>query len=74
MEITSGPTVGGLLAMLAERHGDPFRQTVFKDGGGLRSTALMCVNDCNIAQLQCFKTPLGSGEKISVGVYPPEGG
>src|SRR3989304_3504612 len=76
LEIISGTTIGELLATLAERHGDPFRQSVFKGGGGLRSTALVCVNYCDIAQLQGFETQLASGEKVSVvvGVYPPEGG
>ncbi len=76
LEITSGTTVGELLTRLAERHGDPFRSSVFRGVGELRSTALVCVNDCDIAQLEGFETKLGSGEKVSVvvGVYPPEGG
>ena len=44
--------------------------------GELRSTALVCVNDCDIAQLEGFETWVGSGQKVSVvvGVYSPEGG
>lgn len=74
--IPPGTTVGELLASLALKHGDPFRMSVFRESGELRSTALVCVNDCDIQQLQGFDTRLGSGEKISVvvGVYPPEGG
>ena len=76
LEITSGTTVGELLAKLADRHGDPFRSSVFRTVGELRSTAIVCVNDCDIAQLEGFETKLESGEKVSVvvGVYPPEGG
>jgi len=76
IELNPGATVGELLAKLAEKHGDAFRWSVFKGGGELRSMALVCVNDCDIFQLQGFETKLESGEKISVvvGVYPPEGG
>lgn len=76
LEIAAGTTVGELLSRLAQRHGDPFRMSVFRESGELRSTALVCVNDCDIEELEGFDTRLGSGEKISVvvGVYPPEGG
>jgi len=76
LEIAVGTTVGELLSKLAEKHGDPFRMSVFRESGELRSTALVCVNDRDIEQLQGFETRLGSGEKVSVvvGVYPPEGG
>lgn len=76
IEVTPGVTVGKLLARLIERHGDPFRLSVFKSEGELRSTALVCVNDRDISQLQGFETKLESGENLSVvvGVYPPEGG
>ncbi|TAJ90154.1 MoaD family protein [bacterium] len=76
IEVSPGTTVGELLARLADKHGDPFRLSVFKGNGELRSMALVCVNDCDIAQLQGFETRLERGEKVSVvvGVYPPEGG
>lgn len=76
VEINLGTTIGELLERLARRHGDGFRQSVFRESGELRATALVCVNDRDIAQLQGFDTRLESGEKISVvvGVYPPEGG
>ena len=76
IEVTRGMTVGELVGKLVEKHGDPFRLSVLKGGGELRSTALLCVNDRDIAELQGFETRLESGEKISVvvGVYPPQGG
>lgn len=76
VEVSPGATVRELLQRLAEKYGEPFRLSVFKRNGDLRSTALICVNDCDIAQLHGFETKLESGEKISVvvGVYPPEGG
>lgn len=76
IEVTPGTTVGELLEKLVEKHGDPFRVSVLKGGGELRSIALLCVNDRDIAELQGFETRLESGEKISVvvGVYPPQGG
>lgn len=76
LEVASGTTVGELLAMPAEKHGDPFRLSVLKGSGELRSMALVCVNDCDITQFEGFETKLRNGEKISVvvGVYPPEGG
>lgn len=76
IEVSPGTTVGELLEKLVERHGDPFRVSVLKGAGELRTTALLCVNDRDIAELQGFETRLGSGEKISVvvGVYPPQGG
>ncbi len=72
----AGTTIGALLDLLAEKHGEPFRQSVFQQTGELRSTALVCVNDRDIGELQGFDTMLESGEKVSivVGVYPPEGG
>ena len=76
MEAAAGITIGELLGLLAEKHGDPFRQSVLQQTGELRSTALVCVNDCDISELHGFDTKLESGEKVSivVGVYPPEGG
>ena len=76
IEVAPGITVRELLARLMEKHGDPFRHSVFKSEGQLRSMALICVNDRDIAQLQGFETKLESGERLSVvvGVYPPEGG
>ena len=76
VEVSPGSTVRDLLALLSEKHGDPFRASVFKSKEELRATALVCVNDCDIAQLEGFDTKLQSGEKLSVvvGVYPPEGG
>jgi len=76
VEAVSGITVRELLDILTEKHGDPFRASVFKATGELRSTALVCVNDCDITELQGFDTQVGNGERVSVvvGVYPPEGG
>jgi molybdopterin converting factor small subunit len=76
VEVAPGITVGELLARLIEKHGDPFRASVFRSAKELRSTTLICVNDCDIAQLQGFETRLERGENLSVvvGVYPPEGG
>jgi molybdopterin converting factor small subunit len=76
LEICAGTTVDQLLRLLADRHGDPFRQSVLKQSGELRATAQVCVDDRDIDELNGFNTPLGKGEQISivVGVYPPEGG
>lgn len=76
MEVSAGITVRELLARLVEKHGDSFRHSVFRSEGELRSTALVCVDDRDIAELQGFETKLESGERLSVvvGVYPPEGG
>ena len=76
IEIGPGTTVGDLLKRLIEKHGDPFRVSVFKSQDQLRRTALVCVNDRDIDQLGGFDTRLESGEELSVvvGVYPPEGG
>jgi MoaD family protein len=76
IEIAPGSTVGELLVQLSEKHGDPFRASVFRSRGELRATALVCINDRDITELQGFDTKLKSGEKLSVvvGVYPPEGG
>lgn len=76
VEVVAGTTVGELLGQLVKKHGDPLRMSLFKGSGELRSTVLVCVNDCDIAQLEGFETKLGSGERVSVvvGVYAPEGG
>jgi hypothetical protein len=76
IDVLGGTTVGQLLHLLIEKHGPPFRESVFKQSGELRATAQVCVDDCDIGDLQGFDTQLGSEEKVSilVGVYPPEGG
>jgi molybdopterin converting factor small subunit len=71
-----GTTIGALLQFLVAKHGDPFQKSVFQNGGKLRSTAQVCLNDRDINELQGLATKLGNGEHVSivVGVYPPEGG
>jgi molybdopterin converting factor small subunit len=76
IEVPLGTTVRELLGDLSRKHGDPFRQSVFKKTGELRAMAQVCVDDRDINDLRGFDTLLGNGEKVSVvvGVYPPEGG
>jgi molybdopterin converting factor small subunit len=76
LDVAANTTVGQLLRVLAERHGSPFKLSVFKQSGELRATAQVCVDDHDIDELNGFDTPVGEGEQISivVGVYPPEGG
>jgi molybdopterin converting factor small subunit len=76
LTVIQGTTVGELLRLLVDKHGRPFRESVFKQSGELRSMAQVCVEDRDIEELQGFDTALDSGEKVSilVGVYPPEGG
>jgi molybdopterin converting factor small subunit len=76
LTVIQGTTVGELLRLLIDKHGRPFRESVFKQSGALRSMAQVCVEDRDIEELQGFDTALDSGEKVSilVGVYPPEGG
>lgn len=76
VEVTPESRVRELLARLAERHGEPFRLSVFRKGEDLRPTVLVCVNDQGIDELEGLETRLGSAERVSVvvGVYPPEGG
>jgi molybdopterin converting factor small subunit len=71
-----GTTIGEFLQFLATKHGDPFRHSVLKNGGELRATAQVCVDDRDIDELNGFDTRLGEGEQVSivVGVYPPDGG
>jgi len=71
-----GTTIGELLQVLAAKHGGPFQHSVFKNGGELRATAQVCVDDRDIDELNGFDTRLGEDEQVSivVGVYPPEGG
>jgi molybdopterin converting factor small subunit len=76
VEAAPGTTIGEFLQVLVAKHGDPFKKSVFQNGGKLRSTAQVCLNDCDIDELRGFATELGNGEHVSivVGVYPPEGG
>ncbi|MBI3015467.1 MAG: MoaD/ThiS family protein [Candidatus Tectomicrobia bacterium] len=75
-EVGDRTTVGQLLEQLASRHGDPFRWSVFKGNGELRSTVLICMNDSDVSQLSGLETQLEAGAQLTVivGVYPPEGG
>ena len=76
IEVLHGSTVGQLLRVLVDKHGLPFQESVFKQSGELRATTQVCVDDCDINELEGFDTRLGSEEKVTilVGVYPPEGG
>lgn len=76
LTVSAGVTVGELLRLLIDKHGRPFRESVFKQSGELRSMAQVCVEDRDIEDLQGFATKLDVGGKVSilVGVYPPEGG
>ena len=75
-EVGERTTVGQLLEELASRHGDTFRFSVFNGDGNLRSTVLVCMNDCDVSQLAGLETPLEADAQLTVivGVYPPEGG
>jgi len=75
-EVGNETTVGQLLQDLASRHGDPFRWSVFKGNGELRSTVLICLNDSDVSQFGGLETRLEAGAQLTVivGVYPPEGG
>jgi molybdopterin converting factor small subunit len=74
--VPPGAVVRDLLAQLADRHGDPFRKSLFKHTGELRALVQVCVDDRDIDELRGLDTPLERGERVSVvvGVYPPEGG
>jgi molybdopterin converting factor small subunit len=75
LTVIQGTTVGELLRLLTDKHGRPFRESVFKSSGELRSMAQVCVEDRDIEELQGFDTALDGGKvSILVGVYPPEGG
>ena len=76
LDVLAGTTVGQLLRLLADKHGDPFKQSVLKQNGDLRGTAQVCVDDRDIDELNGLDTRLGEGEQVSivVGVYPPDGG
>jgi len=76
IEVLSGTSVGQLLGLLIEKHGPPFKESVFKQSGELRSMAQVCVDDRDINEMEGLDTSLGSGKEVSilVGVYPPEGG
>jgi molybdopterin converting factor small subunit len=76
LEVLAGATVGQLLAQLTARHGLPFKETVFKQSGELRSMTQVCVEDRDIDELDGLDTKIANSENISivVGVYPPEGG
>jgi molybdopterin converting factor small subunit len=76
IQVSHDTTIGELLHLLADKHGLPFQESVFKQNGELRATAQVCVGDCDINELNGFNTRLASEEKVMilVGVYPPEGG
>jgi molybdopterin converting factor small subunit len=76
VDVAPQSRVRELLAGLVERHGDPFRLSVFAKGEALRPTVLVCVNDQDIDELDGLETRLEQAERVSVvvGVYPPEGG
>ena len=68
--------VGGLLELLAERHGPRFRDGIYRRNGELRSFIQVCVDDRDIDELGGLRTPLDQRGEVSivVGMYPLEGG
>lgn len=76
VEVVRGATIGQLLTQLISKHGLPFRESVFKQSGELRSMAQVCVEDRDIDELDGLQTKIDNSGNISivVGVYPPEGG
>lgn len=75
-EAVPAEDVGGLLELLSERHGEKFREGLYRRNGELRSFIQVCVDDRDIDDLQGLRTPLDQGNEVSiiVGVYPLEGG
>ena len=69
-------TVRDLLEQLSAKHGDVFRQSLYRRDGRLRTFAQVCVDDRDIDDLQGLDTTVGAGDDVSivVGVYPAEGG
>ena len=49
IEFDADVTIENLLEHLAHRHGDDFRQLIFDDRGGLRSSILLCHGDEQVA-------------------------
>jgi len=76
IEVLPGASVRQLLRFLIEKHGPPFKESVFEQSGELRPMAQMCVDDRDIKELHGLDARLRSGKEVSilVGVYPPEGG
>ena len=44
LDVLAGTTVGQLLRLLGDKHGDPFKQSVCKQNGDLRATAQVCAD------------------------------
>ncbi len=74
--LPDGYRVGGLLALLQQRHGDSFRYSLFSPNGQLRPMAKVFIGEQEIGQMEGLDTQLGPGTEVSilVVVHPSEGG
>ena len=67
IELETGAQVRDLLHVLADRHGDKFRQAVFETGEeDLKSNFIMTINGVLLNQLQGLRSPLRDGDLVVI--------
>ena len=60
------PTLGELLAQLAQRYGAPFRHAVLTGDDALGEAVIILVNGRNVVHLRGLETPLADDDEVSI--------
>jgi len=72
IELEKGETVGGLIALIAQRHGQEVRKYLYDENGNVRSFLQFLVNGKSIVAMKGFETKLVDGDIVAI--IPPVGG
>lgn len=76
IDLPKQATVLDLLSILAERHGDDFRASVFSAGGNLQPLARVLLDGVDIEEIGGLNAVVRCGEQVSIVVleHPFAGG
>ena len=67
VEIENGSSIADLLSILAEKHGEPFKESVYEPKEtDVKSNYIITVNGCLLNQLSGIQTNLREGDHITI--------
>ena len=67
VEIRDGSSVAGLLMVLSEKYGDPFKKAVYeKSGTDVKSNYIITVNGYLLNQLKGLETELKNNDHVTL--------